>query len=387
MVAQLLLHLAEHYDLALVYGRTAEQDAIEPEIAAVCEIVEEVRPGPPGALSAAWRHRRRVLSGVVTGRPTNTRVVAGELPAVVREVAERFRPDVIQVEDDQAVHAVAALDRAAVHVLVCHEPGELSARDQAERTTGRQRLAHRLETSMWRRYYRRHFPNYDGIVCFSDRDRALMAHYAGGLPLRVVPLGLDIPANPLDPVGHADGPVCIVGNYRHPPNSDAALRLMRSIMPAVRRTHPDRRLTVVGATPSDDMLAAAGPLDIVTREVESVTPYLDGAAVVGLPLRMGGGMRVKLLEALAAGKAVVASPLSAAGLEVADGNQLVLAETDAEFAAALSRLLDDEVERRALAQRARAWTVENLAWGPRVAAYVNFHDELRRARGDLPVPV
>jgi glycosyltransferase involved in cell wall biosynthesis len=378
VVAQLILHLAEHYDIALVCGRTPDQDPVGPDVAAACQVVEEVPARPPGPLGPAWRHRRRVLAGIVTGRPTNTLVVSPELPGVVRAVADRFRPHVVQVEHDQIAHAACELDRSAVHVLVCHEPGMLSSQDQSRRTQGRQHLAHRLETRMWRRFYRRNLPCYDGVVCFSEHDQALMERYAHGLPMHVVPLGLDVPEQPLDPVGRADGPVCFIGNYRHPPNVDAALRLMRSIMPAVRLRHPGRELTIVGTRPRDEMLAAAGPLDTVTGRVERVEPYQDEAPVIALPLRMGGGMRVKFLEAMAAGKAVVASPLAAVGLDLTSGDQVVLAETDAEFAEAIIHLLDDEEERRALALRARAWTLEHATWGPRVAAYVALHDELRR---------
>jgi glycosyltransferase involved in cell wall biosynthesis len=114
----------------------------------------------------------------------------------------------------------------------------------------------------------------------------------------------------------------------------------------------------------------------VTGAVESVAPFLDAAAVVVAPIRNGGGMRVKLLEAMAAGKAIVASPLAAAGLEVTDGHELLLAGRDSEFAAAIVRLLDDPMARGALARRARAWASTHAGWENSLSKYEALQREL-----------
>src|SRR2546422_10461962 len=99
---------------------------------------------------------------------------------------------------------------------------------------------------------------------------------------------------------------------------------------------------------------------IVTGPVPDVTPYLDRTAIVVVPLRLGGGMRVKVLEALAAGKAMIASPLAVEGLAVVDGEHAVLAETDQQFCDAIVQLLADPARRAALAGSARAWACAHL---------------------------
>jgi glycosyltransferase involved in cell wall biosynthesis len=115
---------------------------------------------------------------------------------------------------------------------------------------------------------------------------------------------------------------------------------------------------------------------VVTGGVPDVTPYLDRAAVVVIPVRMGGGMRVKVLEALAAGKAVVASRLAAEGLDVVHGRQILFAESDREFADATVELLLDVERRASLAAGARAWALENLGWDRVISAYENLYDSL-----------
>ena len=103
------------------------------------------------------------------------------------------------------------------------------------------------------------------------------------------------------------------------------------------------------------VLALAGESVTVHGDVPDVFPYLDAAAVVAAPIRYGGGMRVKVLEALASGKAMVATPLALEGLAVRDGEHVLVAETDEEFAAALSSLLDAPQKRRADRHRRREW--------------------------------
>jgi glycosyltransferase involved in cell wall biosynthesis len=171
-----------------------------------------------------------------------------------------------------------------------------------------------------------------------------------------------------------------VGGYSHPPNADAAVRLMQAIMPIARRRNPNLRLRLVGDKPTLAMARLATRRDQVTGTVADVQPYLDEAALVALPLRLGGGMRVKLLEALAAGKAIVASPLAARGLELADGRELVLAETDEEFAEAIVTLIADPDARRSLAQHAREWALQHLDWESRVRRYEELYRCLSGSR-------
>ena len=126
------------------------------------------------------------------------------------------------------------------------------------------------------------------------------------------------------------------------------------------------------------MRAAATDGVTVTGFVPTVTPFLDRAAVVAVPLRLGGGMRLKTAEALAAGKAVVASRRAVDGLAVEHGRELLIAETDAEFCEAISSLLGDRAQRAELAARARAWACDHLGWDEPVARYDALYRALLR---------
>jgi glycosyltransferase involved in cell wall biosynthesis len=144
----------------------------------------------------------------------------------------------------------------------------------------------------------------------------------------------------------------------------------------VRAAVPEARLTIVGGAPPPEILTLAGTAVEVTGGVPDVTPYLDRAAVVAAPIRTGGGMRVKVLEALAAGKAVVASPVAVYGIDIEPGVHLEVAPDGDAFSRAVAALLRDESRRRSLGEAARRWATEHLGWERPIAAYEALYDDL-----------
>jgi glycosyltransferase involved in cell wall biosynthesis len=170
------------------------------------------------------------------------------------------------------------------------------------------------------------------------------------------------------------------GNFIHPPNLDAALRLARRIFPPVKASHPGARLKIVGDGPPRALRAMESPAIAVTGRVPDMTPLLEEAAVVVVPLRCGGGIRMKMIEALRAGKAVVATALAAEGLEIRPGSEFMLAETDGEFSDAISSLLNQPELRQMLGCRARQWSDSFCRQGRVAAAFESLYTSLRPDR-------
>jgi glycosyltransferase involved in cell wall biosynthesis len=139
---------------------------------------------------------------------------------------------------------------------------------------------------------------------------------------------------------------------------------------------PGATLEIVGGDPPAEVRALAGEGVTVTGRVPDTGPYLDRAAVVVAPLRLGGGMRVKVLEALAAGKALVATPRAVAGIDLTPGDQALVGETDAELAAAIATLLVDPERRRRLGESAHGWAGEHLGWPRTLDEYDRLYASL-----------
>jgi glycosyltransferase involved in cell wall biosynthesis len=188
--------------------------------------------------------------------------------------------------------------------------------------------------------------------------------------------GTLLPVESLNPLGASPPQLLFVGNFIHAPNVDAATRLIGQIFPAVRKHYPEAKLLIVGDHPTVQLQQMAGDNVVITGCVPDVTTYLDDAAVVVVPLRLGGGIRVKVLEAMASGKAVLASPLAVEGLDLSPGEHVMVAETDEQFSAGIIELLSNPPSRSALASRARTWAEENLGWQNAVTAYDKLYQSL-----------
>ena len=369
-MATLIGDLAERHRVALLCLRDDSEAGIDPVLRERCEIAEELsrRSGAgPSGLRDRIRRRLRSARDLLTLRPRWATWCA--VPAFeerLRALHARWRPEVVQAEYDVMGQYLARLPRAR-RVLHTYEPAAPAARERWH--AGNRGLRGYLEMRGWERFERAVARCADVVVVLTARDRDAMTPYSTSTPVKVIPLDVEAPERSLDPGGRPPLSVLFVGNFHHPPNVEAAIRLVRSIFPAVRRQCPDAVLHIVGESPPD----LEGPGVVVTGRVPDVEPWLDRAAVVTAPLASGGGMRVKVLEALAAGKAVVATPLAVEGL---DGAPLVLADGDAETAEAIVGLLNEADRRVALARRAREWAVGQGGGHRAVDAFESLYERL-----------
>lgn len=365
VVHGLVRELVERHDVVLLH---LDGEDLDPAVGDRCLAVHSVVPSDPGR----WGVRARGAAAVLRGR--SLKAAASAVPELRRRVLEltrTFSPDVAQVEFGVLGDALAGA-RRTWRVVTLHETAA-SVHETLPLRGHALPLALRMDARAAMREERRILGRADGVVVFTERDRRLVAPaLRPGAELVTIPLGWDVPETACDPVGAAPPTLLFAANFQHLPNVHAALTLGRRILPLVRRQHPDVRLDIVGSSPPPDVLRLAGGTIDVTGAVPSVTPYLERAAVVVVPIALGGGMRVKVLEALAAGKAVVASTRAAEGLTARAGEDLVVADGDADTAAAVGRLLADAEARRQLGENARAWALRELSW----AAMADAYDEL-----------
>jgi glycosyltransferase involved in cell wall biosynthesis len=379
-LGELLDQLAGMHDVLLAYVRGPGEQPITRELRERLAEVEELRR-PDWESSFARRTFRmaRRAAGLAHLRPVW--VTDWTLRAVkrrVRELALEWQPEIVQAEFHIMAQYLRCLGRSdCVRVAVEHETGVRAAADRLVRDRGLRRAARALDLRAWRRYERSVASAADAIVVFTEADRDALLELAGRTPVVAIPLGTFLHESPLSPHGTGSPEILFAGSFVHPPNVDAAERLARSILPGVLARRPDVSLVLAGDSPPGGVWALAGPQVHVTGRVHDVRPYLDRATVVAVPIRFGGGMRVKVLEALEAGKAIVASPRAVEGLHLTHGDQLLIAETDAEFTDAVVSLMADAELRAALAASARAWALEHLGWNGPIAAYEELWATLR----------
>lgn len=230
-----------------------------------------------------------------------------------------------------------------------------------------------LDWSRWARFQPWAWRRFDRVQVFSRRDADTVESLAPDVAprVRVNPFGLDLPPR-ADPAAEVEGTVLFVGNFAHPPNRDAAVWLAREIMPAVWSRRPEARLRIVGSAAPEEIRSLVGPRVELLADVPSVLPHLEQAAVVMAPVRTGGGMRMKVLHAMAAGKAVVTTRRGTEGYTgFGEEPPLAVADGEAAISDATVGLLADDARRRRLGEEARRFAELNFspdAWARRLTA-------------------
>ena len=374
-VAQLVAGLAPRHTIGLLVLRDHDEPGVDDELRAVCDLVVEVEiPKVGRSLRARIANRLRMLKALVRNIPSwAAERSAPDFEARLRELLDEWRPDVVQLEYrimGQYLPAVRAGRQPCV--LVDPDP------DGPELVPST--LLAAAERRAWASLGRAISEQVDALVVFTERDRRVVSALAGSTPVVCIPLAFDLRDRPLDPAGAEDHRVLWVGSFVHPPNVDAAFRLARDIFPAVRDCVSDATLELVGSHATPEVRALADGGVTVWADVPDVRPHLDAAAVLVAPLRSGGGMRVKMLEGLAAGKAIVATSLALEGLDVAEGEGVRVADTDEQFVAAIVELLTSARTRTALARAGRAWAEQHLNMDSQVRAYEDLYASLLTPR-------
>ena len=206
--------------------------------------------------------------------------------------------------------------------------------------------------------------NFDGVIAVSDSDKEIMENWYGATNVHTIPTGVDIEFfKPLEEVAQKQQLV-FTGSLDWLPNEDALVHFIDSIFPEVKSAFSKVHLLIVGRKPPPRLeRLVKGREDIeLTGWVDDTRPYIAESTVYIVPIRIGGGTRMKIYEALAMGKALVSTTVGAEGLPLTNGEHFLNADEDSDFANAVIELLGDENKRQELAHNARAYVVEHFGW-------------------------
>lgn len=278
--------------------------------------------------------------------------------AAVDESVQEFDPDVIVVgglwlhghlERLRSPGRHVVLDAADVEAPLAESLADIAGR--GERAVRRVLARHVAEIE------RRAFAAVDQVWVCSDHDaRAITERYPDAAPVHVVPNTVDTASLQRPPgVTRPEVPAVVyTAMFGYAPNDLAAMTLIGEVHPAIRRRFPHATLSLVGGGASPELRAAARAQGVaVTGPVSDTRPWLWGSSAQAIPLRSGSGTRIKALESLAAGLPVVTTEKGVEGLDVVDGEHVVIARSPRQFAEAIASLHEDRAASSALAARGR----------------------------------
>ena len=292
------------------------------------------------------------------------------VPALAHEIRRRLaagEADVCVVDFLSAMVNVPA-ECPVPRVLFAHNVEYMIWKrlSETERRPWR-RPALEVEWRKLRRYEAKACADAALTLAVSEADRALLSASAPGARVSAIPTGVDTAY--FTPNGWHERRAALVftGSMDWHPNEDAVLHFLDAILPRIRARMPRVSFSIVGRNPSRRVRTAAlGARVQVTGTVDDVRPYVASAAVYVVPLRIGGGTRLKIFEALAMGKAVVSTTVGAEGLPLVTGRHFIAADDPASFADAVVSLLRDPDRRRSLGLAGRRLVETRYAW-PQVA--------------------
>jgi len=292
-----------------------------------------------------------------------SKYVSREMCRAVQNVYEQERPDLVMCDYLQSCEGLRNIP--GVPFVLFEHNVEAAIFDQlAQReSTFIKRAFIGMQARRLRRYERKLCRKAAHVIAVSDVDKDVYQKEWGVTHCDTIPTGVDIR------FFKASSHECLVNNLVFTgsmdwmANQDGMKYFVKEIFPHIRLEIPDAVFTMVGRNPPPEILELGKIPGIhVTGTVDDIRPYVHGSKVYIVPLRIGSGTRLKLLEAMAMGKAIVSTTIGAEGLPLENGRHIVLADEPRAFAAEVVRLMRDTQERRYLAENARALAEREYSW-------------------------
>lgn len=352
-----IMRLLSHaFDVtALCFYRAASRgtaEEVEASLDGLRRITKRVRafpiPQDESRLRFVWDHLRSVLTGRVY-----TRFVyeSGPFEKAVEEELGREAFDIVHVDSLDLSGYLPLLRRIPV-VCTHHNVESALLRRRAETERFPMDAYLRLQARLMEKEERRAGPLVNLNVVVSEPDAQRLEAIDPETPITIVPNGVDTTYfSPRDP--GADG-VVFVGGYSWYPNKDALEYFAASILPLLRRVDPDVHVTWIGDAPAEvrERFEREHGIEL-TGYVDDIRPLVDDAGCYVVPLRVGGGTRLKILDAWAMGKAVVSTSIGCEGLETRDGENILVRDDPHRFADAVIEVLENRVVRDRLSTEGR----------------------------------
>jgi glycosyltransferase involved in cell wall biosynthesis len=376
----LMTQLARHHDLTAVMLVDDEFDIDECRRAMQAYCRDVVLVQNPYGRDGVAKRLLQLRSLVSTRSFDRLRVTVPALQQALDRVLRARRFDVVNLEfpylGDYVLRQAPPGEKLPALVVDSHEIAYDLARQFAVAGTT---LGRRLYAGAnWRKLRGEELGIYreaDGVYLCSAEDEQRLLDQIPETRTVVIPNAADVDyyqPRPTDPP--PDGrTVVYFGLLSTVPNIDAVIHFVQEIWPRIAKANPEARCKIIGGRPPPSLLALAGPRIELTGFVPDLRPHLAAAAAVVVPLRLGGGTRLKIVEAMAMGKAIVSTALGAEGIAAVPGRDILIEDEAVAFADSVNRLLAEPGLASQIGQSARRLAVDRYAWSAAARALEGFY--------------
>jgi sugar transferase (PEP-CTERM/EpsH1 system associated) len=385
---QLLKHLGRRHEITLACYGAASDAAVLGEVRQITTEVVLLPGRTKGHVATALALARSMRSG---------------LPLGVNKYVHRAAHHMVLRKSQEIPFAVVHVDQP--HMSIIAPPLEYAPRVVHE---------HNIESQIAKRFYENErnawlkrfmFEQYrrmeqfegdlwrqaDHIVTVSDQDREQVLAFAPEKEITVVENGVDLDYFAYTPHPQPTPHLVYTGSMDWLPNEDAVLYFTENIFPPIRERYPEALFTIVGRRPSEKVRRLAQTPGVrVAGTVEDVRPYYAQATALVVPLRIGGGSRLKILEAMSSGVPVISTTIGCEGLEVKEGEHLLIADDPRHFAQRTVELIHYEMLQKELSAKARTRVVQRYGWAAMAEKLADLYDALAGSKqrpAVIPAPL
>ena len=374
IVASLARELSRQHRLTLLtFG---EKSQLSSEHNAYFEHVQTV---PPVHVSRWWKW----ASSLVDEMPLWVRAyIAPEFRSALRALTAARAFDVAHFDTGLVA---PYLDAVSMPTILAPHDCLTAFLEQAIRHAPRraERIAARLQISKMRRFEATYDACATRVVMVTERERQALRAFAPHVDARVIPNGVDAEFFAPRAVKQIPHSIAFSGVMNYAPNEIAALFFVQTILPHIWLELPETTFTIIGRDPTPRVRALSGDTRIrVTGGMQDLRAELAAHEIIVAPMQAAGGIKNKVLEAMAMGKPIVATPQALEGIDARNEHELVIARNADVFAQQCVRLLRDETERARLAHNARAWALAH-SWQNIAAQYVALYQEAILAHSQI----
>jgi glycosyltransferase involved in cell wall biosynthesis len=348
---------------------------------AFCQEVDWVVAKPGPIVPTLWKTLRAFRQGCPLAAASFHHPA---LAAKIREICTRDAIALVQIEHSFLAPYVRDIPSSGIkRVLSFHNIGGWQYRTMLRMAVPlHEKLLYGAKWLLMQRWEGQWAARFDHCMVVSERERAYLHDSAPSLSATVIDNGVDTGQYRPLPQAAGSHQLLLVGNLHYRPNVDAVVYFRDELLPLIQAEIPDVRLLVVGDCPPEKLRGLAGPAIQLAGHLVSVLPAYGESALCIVPLRAGGGTRLKILEAMALGRPVVSTSAGCEGLAVSHGEHLLVGDTPQAFADHVVALLRDPTRAQQLARQARALAEDRYSWDAIAEKLLSLYEQmLGKTRG------
>jgi glycosyltransferase involved in cell wall biosynthesis len=374
-IFNIIKHLSDSFDISLLSPVGSKKEEYVSEILQFCRTVETIPAKiyenhfdkmvsflKPSQLPRTVRRFSKWLSGI----PFQIcRFYHSEMVGKLERMIAKDKYDIVYaVYSQMAPYLTLAkvLDRNIKTILEDIDLSFITKYREYENKKGMARIFASFEYKRIKDYVAKTWPSYDKIIVMSDVDKEKLSTISKGMNISVVPNGVD--TEYFQPVSHRksnNNKLAFLGGSLHYPNVDALMYFCKEIYPQVCQDIKDISLTVIGEFTENSILKTNNSVRF-TGYVDDIRPYLNDCTLLIVPIRIGGGTRLKILEAMSLGIPVVSTSIGCEGIDAEKDKDIIIADSPHDFAKSIKAVLKDESFRHSLSRNGRHLVKKKYNW-------------------------